>query len=121
MALKESYNKEVKGEATLEEAMATKEKANMIKSDKPEVNGVSEFNMDEKEAFISKSKLRLHNAKEKLAAQIANGEISELDAKIKKIKIAEIEEKLMKHIASVNLANAKIKKRKAELSELNQE
>ena len=59
--------------------------------------------------------------KEKLAAQIANGEISEMDAKVKQIKINEIEEKLMNHITAVNLANAKIEKRKAELSELNQE
>ena len=120
-ALKKAYNSEVKGAATLQEAMDAKVKADMVKSGMAENEDLVEFNMSEKEAFISQSKLRLHNAKEKLAEQIANGEISEMDAKIKQIKINEIEEKLMNHITAVNLANAKIQKRKAELSELSQE
>jgi hypothetical protein len=124
-ALKASYNQEVKGDEGNEYANdAVKDlgqeyniddkSKNVQNSEEYLATDITEslgFNISEKEAFIKDAKLRLAMAKEKLASDIENGKVSEMDIKIKKNKIAQVEEKLMNYVVSVDEAKRKLSKR----------
>lgn len=80
--LKKEYDTQVKGDP---KRAQEKEKAN------------KEDNLEERLAFAKQAKERIVLAKERVKKAETNGEMTEDEAKAKRIKIAEVEEKLKKH------------------------
>ncbi|MFD2824575.1 hypothetical protein ACFS5M_12915 [Lacinutrix iliipiscaria] len=125
-AIKAAYDKEIKGvhgdnadmaeiqaEKIRNEAVANELAAEAVLNDK-------KYSLEDKEEFIGEAKARLAVVKKRVLEAEANGEITDVEAKQRKIKISAIEEKLAQHAVSVSNAKVKIAQRVQELNALQQ-